>query len=174
MANVPEFNLTGEALRKALIVWVDAADFGSSTPEWEPQGYKTEDASIEFSPETTEIVDILGIQHNTVDSLTRTIDFDPNTLRPIGNKGKVNQKLHEFMRRGMLAELSQFKVLITYGYLPETSNADMYPMCRVVANSLGGSSRVDMPISIAFGGDPEFGSVDKLTPGLIFTPENAI
>ncbi|MCL2775927.1 MAG: hypothetical protein FWD71_21660, partial [Oscillospiraceae bacterium] len=125
----PTFNLTANAERKAFALYIDVSE--SSTPEWEVQGYGTEDASVAFSPDTSSLIDILGIQHNQVNSLTRAMSITPNTIRPIENFGKLNELLHEYTRRNQLTKLSTFKVLLVYWYTTNSA-ADLYPTCTVV------------------------------------------
>lgn len=165
----PTFNLTAEALRKSLVVYVDVSET-EGTPEWEPQGYKTEEMSMEFNPDSETITDILGDTYTTVNKLERAMSFAPNTLRPIANRGKLNQILHEYTRRNELSRLSNFKVLIAYGYTTDL-DADMYPACTIIPQSLGGASRVEFPYDIQLGGEAVYGKVDKLLPVPQFTPE---
>lgn len=164
------FNLTAEALRKILIVAVDVSE-DETTPEWEIQGYKTEDTAIEFNPDTSTITDVLGDTYTDVNKFERAINFDPNTLRPIENGGKLNLLLHKYQRNEELSKLSQFKVLIGYGYwgTPGAYEADVYPASTITPASLGGSSRVDFPFDINFGGEKKIGTIDKLKKGLKFT-----
>ena len=172
MSTAPTFNLTAEALRKSLVLYVDVSESG--TPIWEPQGYKTEDASIEFNPDTATVTDVLGDTYTDVNTLERAMSFEPNTLRPVANRGKLNTLLHEYARRNELSKLSTFKVLIAYGYIGDETDgfaADMYPTCTIVPQSLGGASRVNFPYDINLGGEAMFGSVDKLLPAPTFTPE---
>lgn len=165
---IPSFDLTAEALRKSLVIYVNVGT--GTTKEWEPQGYKTEEMSIEFNPDQETITDILGDTYTTLNKLERAMSFAPNTLRPIANRGKLNEQLHEYTRRNELSMLSGFEVLIAYGYT-ENLEADMYPMCTIIPQSLGGSSRVDFPYDIQLGGEAKFGTVDQLLPSPTFTPE---
>lgn len=173
------FNLTEEALRKAFAVYVDVSEqsgtWSAASAEWEVQGFKTEDTALEFNPDTETITDILGDTYTTVNKLERAMSFEPNTIRPIANRGKLNEILHEMTRRGELSRMSQFKVMLAYAYVGTADTgpfaADVYPSCTVTPQSLGGSSRTDFPYDINFGGEPMFGTVDKLAPGLVFTAE---
>jgi len=174
MAN-PTFNLTANAERKAFALYVDVSESG--TPDWEVQGYGTEDASIAFSPDTTSLIDILGIQHNQVNSLTRAISITPNTIRPVENFGMLNELLHEYTRRNQLTKLSTFKVLLVYWYAETGTTtpvaiADLYPTCTVIPQSLGGTSTVDFPYDMNLGGDVQYGTATRSTQGdVTFTPE---
>lgn len=171
------FNLSEEALRKAFAVYVDVSEqtgeWSAASAEWEVQGYKTEEAALEFNPDSETITDVLGDTYTTVNKLERAMSFEPNTIRPVANRGKLNENLHEITRRNELSKMSEFKVLLVYAYVGTSSAiaADMYPSCTIIPQSLGGSSRTDFPYDINFGGEPVHGTVDKLAPGLVFTAE---
>jgi len=174
----PAFNLTAEALRNAMILYVDVSEqtgsWSATSAVWEPQGYKTEDAALEFNPDTTTVTDILGDTYATVNSLERQMSFDPNTLRPIANRGKLNEILHEYVRRNELSKLSEFKIMIAYGYtgtVGTSHEADIYPLSTIEPTSLGGSSRVDFPFNIHLGGEAIFGTVNQMLPAPTFTQE---
>ena len=176
--STPSFNLTAEALRNTFVLYVDVSQqTGAWSPTaaiWEPQGYKTEEAAMEFNPDKSTVTDILGDTYTDVNKFERAMTIDPNTLRPTGVKGKLNEIVHEITRRNKMAELSQFKVLLVYGYIGDTTDgfaADIYPDSTITPNSLGGSSRTQMPYDIDFGGTAIFGTVDKVLPDPTFTPE---
>lgn len=168
----PTFNLTARAERKDFAIYVNVGT--DAAPEWEVQGYGTEEAALEYSPDEESIVDILGIQHNYVNKLERSMSIDPNSIRPIENTGKLNPILHEYTRRGDLQKLSTFQVLLVYWYTTEKA-ADLYPTCTIIPQSLGGSSRTDFPYDIKLGGEPVFGTAAKAaTTGVVtFTAETS-
>lgn len=167
---IPTFDLTAKAERRQFALYVNVSDT-PSTPEWEVQGYGTEEAALEYSPDEESLTDVLGIQHNSVNKLERSMSFDPNTIRPIGDHGKLNPILHEYTRRGELTKLSTFQVLMVYWYTTDKV-ADLYPTCTIIPQSLGGSSRTDFPYDIKLGGEPVYGTADKDASGVVtFTPE---
>lgn len=146
-----EFNLTKEALRKLMVCLVDVSE-STDTPEWEAQGYKTEDASLEFNPDSTTVTDVLGDTYTDLNKFEESITFEPNTLR-MG--AKLSELLHKYWRDGDHAKYSQFKVAIVYGYLGTAGSyeADVWKASTIYPNSLGGSSRVDFPFTITMGGE---------------------
>lgn len=153
------FNLEGEALRKLLICAVDVSE--ESTPVWEVQGYKTEDAGIEFNPDVATVTDVLGDTYTDINKFEKQIPFEPNTLR-LGTR--LSELLHKYERNDQLEKFSQFHVLIGYGYLGTKGayEADVYDACTIVPQSLGGSSRVNFPFQINFGGAKTKGTINKL------------
>jgi len=160
------FNLTGEAIRKLLICAVDVSE--TAVEEWEIQGYKTEDSSMDFNPDSSTVTDILGDTYTDVNKFEESQTFEPNTLR-MGSK--LNALLIKYWRNGDLAKFSQFRVLVGYGFLGTEGayEADVWKTCTIFPNSLGGSSRVDMPFTINFGGEKIKGTIDKMRGSITFT-----
>lgn len=154
------FNLTGEALRKLLTCYVDVSE-GTGTPIWEIQGYKTEDASIELNPDLTEVTDIHGDDYSDINTMRGTITFEPNTLR-MGSK--LSELMLKYWRNGQLEKFSQFKAMIGYGFMGTDGayEADTFSKSTVFPNSIGGSSRVNFPFTLNFGGERTKGTIDKL------------
>ena len=165
------FNLdeNQDAERKLLITAVDVSG-GTTTPEWEILGIDIEDSSIEFNPELQTKTDIRG---NTGTKLLR---LEPQqSMEPYTIKGgsKLAMILREYRRNGELSKFSQFKVLLVEGYVGDSTagyEAEVHEGCTIIANSLGGSSTVDMPIEIHFSNRKTLGTVDKLEDELTFTP----
>lgn len=147
---IESFNTTSEVLRKSMVVLVDVSD--TETPEWEAQGYKTEEAAIEFNAEVTTVTDVLGDTYTDVDKFEESIGFDPNTLR-MGSK--LSERLHSYWRNNELAKFSLFKVAVVYGYIGTVGayEADIWKGSTIYPESLGGSSRVGFPFTIQFGGE---------------------
>jgi len=169
--SAPAFNLTAEAQRKMMVCYVDVSE-GGTTPEWEAQGYKTEDQSISFNPDKSTITDILGDTYTDVNKLEWNATFEPNTLRA---GTKLNPILLEYARRDLLPQMSQFRVLLVYGFIgnPGDYEADMWDGCTITPTELGGSSRVGMPFEIDFGGTKQLGTVNAIrSNNIVFTPEN--
>lgn len=166
---VPTINQSGEVLRKYLVTYVNVGT--SEAKVWEAQGIKVEDSSIELNPDIQTVTDILGITHTIVNKMEASQTLDPNTLR-MG--AKLSEKMLDIYRRGALAEYSQFEVLLVYGFLGTTGSyeADLETGCTVVPNSIGGSSRVDMPFVINLSGKKTLGTVNAFYPAetVTFTP----
>jgi hypothetical protein len=175
----PTFNLTNaEAQRNQYIIYVDVSQqsgaWSATVAEWEPQGWKTEDAATELNPEVSTITDILGINHTDVESMQPAMSLAPNTIRPLNNYGKLNTILLDITRRKAYPEFSQFKVMQVFGFIGTAGtgpfDADVHDKCTITPQSIGGSSRVDFPYDINFGGELKSGTVDKLFPDPTFTP----
>jgi hypothetical protein len=165
---VPEITGTGEVLRKMMVTYVNVGT--SEAKVWEAQGIKTEESSLELNPDISTITDILGITYTDVNKMEVSQSIDPNTLR-MG--AKLSEIMLDIYRRGALAEYSQFEVLIVYGFLGTAGayEADLETGCTIIPNSIGGSSRVDMPFVINLSGNKTLGTVNALYPAetIVFT-----
>lgn len=166
------FDLTAKASRGKFAVYVNVGI--GTEKEWEIQGFGTEDTSLEFSPDITSFTDVIEIQHNDLNNIERSMTFEPNSIRPIGDHGKLNPILHDYIRRTNKKALSNFEVLLVYWYTTD-KQADLYPQSGIYPSSLGGSSSVDFPYEIRPGGEPIFGTAAKDATGKVtFTPEEII
>ena len=148
---------TGELKRNAMITYVNVGE--GETPTWEAVGVKIEDSSIEFNPETNQITDILGINHATVEKLQPQQSFDPFTIR---KESKLAEKLFDIVAiQKDTTLLSQFEVMIVYAFAGSEGKytADKQTGCTIVANSLGGSNTLDMPIEIYYSNNSTIGYV---------------
>lgn len=159
MAVNTDFNVGSnvKAARKLLRTYVDVSD--SETPEWEVVGTGIEDSSIELSPDTETVTDILGVTTTTVNKWEASQSFDPFTVR---GGSKLAFKLHQIWQDKTPEKLSQFKVLIVYKYIGDSSagyEAELQKNCTINMTSIGGSSYVDMPIEITYSNDVERGTV---------------
>jgi len=155
--------------RKLLITYVNAAEFGesySSARVWVPVGRGVEGSAYEFNAAVNTRTDILGITETTVDNTAPSQSLDPMTLRK-GNK--VQLKISDIMSRRALSELSLFEVMVVHAYLENgilPTDMDYYAEvqknCTISPSSLGGSSHVDMPITINYSNDVTYGTVSDL------------
>lgn len=171
----PEITGAGEVLRKSLIAAVDVSgttgDSDWSTADWEIQGYKVEDSSIELDIDEEDMTDILGDTYNTVNSVKSSQTFDPNTLKA---GDKLNAIMIDNYRHNRTEATSRFRAIQVWGMLgPEEGPypADVYTASTCRPNGIGGSSRVGAPFDLKYGGKVIHGTVDKLTAGFVFTPE---
>lgn len=136
-----------KAKRPLLLTYVNVGD---SSEEWEVLGRGVEDSSITFNPNSTTVTDILGFTETDVKSWGATQQFTPYTVR---GGSKLALKLHEIWLNKTPELLSQFKVLIVYKYIGDSTEgfeAETQENCTISPDSLGGSTYVDMPITITF------------------------
>lgn len=157
-----------KAVRKLLKTYVDVSD--TETEEWELVGKGVEDSSIELNPSTETVTDITGITETTVEKWEAKQEFSPNTVR---GGSKLNYKLHQIWQNKELEKLSNFKVMIVYGYLGTEGTAleaEVQEGCTININSIGGSATVDMPIEITFSNKSTKGTVALAGDVPTFTP----
>lgn len=179
MANyaATDFSLSAnqKAERKLLVTCVNTGAVG--TPEWTVIGAGVEDSSIELSPDTETITDILGVTETTINKLEMKQSLEPMTVRG-GNK--LLFTLNDILERNALSELANFEVLLIRAYIDEGTSgthsyhAEKHAGCTITPQSLGGSAYVDMPIEISFSNNKVLGTVNdyKASATITFTPNS--
>lgn len=166
------FNLATnqKAERKLLVTCVNTGTSG--TDKWTVIGAGVEDSSIELSPDTETITDILGVTETTINKLEMKQTLEPMTIRG-GNE--LLFKLNDILERNALSELANFDVLVIRAYLTEGTggstkyHAEKHTGCTITPQSLGGSAYVDMPIEISFSNNKVLGTVDHYKAGETIT-----
>lgn len=163
MPGATDFNVGAnvKAPRKLLMTFVDVNSLETSeTYDWELVGRGVEDSSIDLNANTEKVTDITGITDTEVTKWEPEQEFDPNTVR---GGSKLNFKLHDIWYKKKPELLSQFNVLIVYAYIDGASDgtfvAEVQKGCTVNITSIGGSSHVDMPISISYSNNSTQGTV---------------
>lgn len=147
-----------KADRKLLMTFVNVGST-SESPEWEILGRGVEDSSIEYNHDVDQTTDVLGLTDTNVSPAKPTQELDPNTIRG-GNK--LSEKILDIERRKALSELSAFDILVVHCYLGTATGpftAEMHKGCTIVPTSLGGSSYVDMPLTVYLSNDTDLGTV---------------
>lgn len=161
-----------KAARKLLMTFVNVADSGAETPEWELVGSGVEESALELNPNTETVTDILGVTSTSVTKWEPNQSLDPNTVK---GGSKLNFKLHSIWQNKTPELLSKFDVLIVYAYIGDSTSfdAEVQKNCTINITSIGGSAFVDMPIEIMMSNDSVRGTVtlDKGVP--TFTEKTA-
>lgn len=179
MADATAFNLQDnqKAERKLLVTAVNVGDSiskGSGTPEWQIVGVGVEDSAIEYNPDTETVTDILGITETTVNKLETSQSLDPMTVR---GGSKLAIKLYNQVKYNRLSEFAMYEVMQIHAYVGQTGayEAEVHKGCTLTPQSIGGSSYVDMPISINYSNDKVHGTVNDYKYGatVTFTPAEA-
>lgn len=178
MAEASSFNLTDgqKAERKLLVTCVNVGDSitaASGTPEWQIIGVGVEDSSIEFNPDTSTITDILGITSTNVNKLESSQSLDPMTVT---GGSDLAIKLYNQVKYQKLSELSMYEVMIISAFVGTTGayEAEVHKNCTLTPQSIGGSSYVDMPISINYSNDKVHGTVNDYKYGSTITFTEAV
>lgn len=161
------------AERKLLITvvgWVEG-----TTEVRQKLGVRTEDSSIELNPDIQTSTDITGANWTDVDRTQPQQDFDPFYVQ---GGSPLAVKLNDIRRRNAVSEYGQFNVYVITAYKGTSGayEAERHSNCTISVNSLGGSTKVNMPITVYFSNDwegsgaPGIGTVDTLTDQFVFTP----
>lgn len=137
-------------------------------------GRRTEDSSIEYNVDMENTTDILGINYADINKTQPQQDFDPYLI--LGGS-RLGAKLNDIRKRNALTELSDFTLYIITAYIGDATNgyeAERHDYCTVTYNSLGGDTKVNMPISAYFSNDITNGTVDKLSDDFTFTADVSV
>ena len=137
-------------------------------------GRRTEDSSIEYNVDMENTTDILGINYADINKTQPQQDFDPYLI--LGGS-RLGAKLNDIRKRNALTELSDFTLYIITAYIGDAENgyeAERHDYCTVTYNSLGGDTKVNMPISAYFSNDITNGTVDKLADDFTFTADVSV
>ena len=171
---VSQFNLSEgqRAERKYLLTvaeWTEGSGT-SATIEREILGTRTEDSSVEYNPDIETSTDIRGFNYTDVNKTQPQQDFDPYLV--LGGS-KLGAKLNDIRRRNALSELNQFTIYLITAYVGTTGayQAERHTDCTIMYNSLGGDTKVNMPISVYLSNKITTGTVDVLSDDFEFTAD---
>lgn len=170
MAEALAFNLTEgiEAQRKLLMTLVNVGT--SAAKVWQLVGSGVEDSAIEYNVDKTKVTDILGITKAKVNKMEPTQSFTPYTVT---GGDALQLQLYNHYRNDRRAELSAYEVLVVHGYVGTADTAmesELHSNCTLSVDSIGGSSYVDMPLTIDFSNDKTLGTTSVSAGTFTFTP----
>lgn len=164
---------TGDVRRNKLACAVDFSD--TETPDFRVVAYKITESALNFNIETETGTSIDGKRFGSATSSILTQSFEPHRV-VAGDAGLLSAKLIHHIRNDELEKLSKFKCVLIWGLLGEDGlyDAEMYDECMVIPQSIGGSTYLDMPLEVTFGGNVVKGTADKLTGKITFTPDTPV
>ena len=167
---IERFTGEGDLQRKlfALAVDVSGASTNSVAPKYVVAGYKIEKSSMEINPGIETMTDILGNTYTTLNKFEPSQTFEPHRLYT-GNE--LGEMLLQFFRDRNLEKFTSFRCVYIYGFLggPGAYSADYYSQCSIIPKSIGGSSYVEMPFTVNFGGEIKKGTASGLRGEIVFT-----
>lgn len=154
--------------RKMYVLYLNTGT--ASTPVWSPVGKRVEDSSAEYDWSEETKVDIFGQTYTTYKAPKITQSFDPCEL----DSGDVAQvKIwNQAIKDQDISAMSNNDMLLVHLYAGTAGTAvfaERYSTCAVKPSSLGGSSTVDMPIDVAFGGTRTVGTASISGSTVTFT-----
>ena len=167
---VKQFNLAKHqrAERKLLITVAEWQEDGSAVREI--LGRRTEDSSIEYNGDITTSTDILGLNYTDLEKTQPQQDFDPFLIL---GESRLGAFLNDIRRRNAVSELNSFTVYIITAFIGTEGAyaAERHTDCTILYTSIGGDTKVNMPISVYFSNNITSGTVDKLSDDFTFTPD---
>lgn len=140
-------------------------------PVWSPVGKRVEDSSAEYDWGEESVTDILGDTYTSMSAPKITQSFDPYQLDgadraqlKIWNDAIRNQDTGAMCNNDML-------ILHMYAGTKDTAFfAERYAACAVKPTSLGGASKLAMPIEVVYGGQRTIGTAAVKEGAITFTP----
>ena len=171
---VTQFNLaTNQRAERKKLITVAEWKEGTNTVRT-ILGRRTEDSSVEYNANVETVTDVLGITYTEVDYTQPQQTFDAH---PIMGGDLLGAKIDDIRRRNAVSEYSQFTVYLITAYKGTSGayEAECHEGCTIYPSSLGGDSKVNMPLEVHLSnnyqdtGAPGLGTVDKLTDDFVFT-----
>ena len=152
--------------RELLIAYLNTGT--SSAPVWSPFGSRVEDSSMEYDWSDESKQDILGKTHNIMRKPKITQSFDPSEL----DKGEpALVKIWNLAVKDQDASaLAAQDVLVVHFYAGIAKTAvfaERYDASMVKPTGLGGSSVIEMPIEVTYGGNRTTGTASIAETGVI-------
>src|SRR5574343_635579 len=124
----------------------------TETPRFITVGYKIQDSSIEVESNSEDINDIHGDNYHETQSIKLTQTFEPHRISE-GEQGELSELLWDYVMKKNKKGLDSFEVIVISAFLESTTGYKAYKhtKCSIEVTSNGGSSYVDMPITVHFG-----------------------
>ena len=164
------FNTTAGAViaRKMYVLYLNTGT--ASTPVWSPVGKRVEDSSADYDWGEESKVDIFGETYTTFKAPQISQSFDPCEL----DSGDVAQvKIwNQSIKDQDISAMTNNDMLLVHLYAGTAESAmfaERYAACAVKPASIGGSSTVDMPIDVTFGGKRTLGTAAIAAGVVTFT-----
>lgn len=163
-----EFNTAeGQTIdRELLIAYLNCGT--SAVPSWSPFGARVEDSSMEYDWSDETKKDILGITRNKMSKPVITQSFDPSEL----DRGEAALvKIWNLAVKDQdAAALAAQDVLVVHHYAGTAKTAvfaERYPASMIKPTGLGGSSVIEMPIEVTYGGTRAIGTASVAADGAV-------
>ena len=152
--NTPE----GQTIERELLI--ACLNTGTeSAPVWSPFGARVEDSSMEYDWSDESKQDILGKTRNTMRKPKITQSFDPSELDPA--EPALMKIWNLAVRDQDASALAAQDVLVVHAYAGTAKTAvfaERYDASMVKPTGLGGSSVIEMPIEVTYGGNRTTGT----------------
>ena len=155
--------------RKLLVCCLNTGT--ADDPVWSPVGKRVEDSSAEYDWGEESVTDILGDTYTSMSAPKITQSFDPYQL---DGADKAQLKIwNDAIRNQDTGAMCNNDMLILHMYAGTKDTAffaERYAACAVKPTSLGGASKLAMPIEVVYGGQRTIGTAAVKEGAITFTP----
>ena len=155
--------------RKLLVCCLNTGT--ADDPAWSPVGKRVEDSSAEYDWGEESVTDILGDTYTSMSAPKITQSFDPYQL---DGADKAQLKIwNDAIRNQDTGAMCNNDMLILHMYAGTKDTAlfaERYAACAVKPTSLGGASKLAMPIEVVYGGQRTIGTAAVKEGAITFTP----
>lgn len=173
LANTTFNTPSGQTIaRKLLMLFLNTGT--TSAPVWSIIGKRVEESSAEYDWDKETKRDVLGNTYTTLSTPTITQSFDPCNLD--AGEAALTALWELGVKEQDAAALANQDMLMVHCYVGTAGTAmfaERYSGSAIEPTSLGGSTTVDMPLTITFGGERTIGTAAIENGVCTFTPETA-
>lgn len=173
LANTTFNTPSGQTIaRKLLMLFLNTGT--TSAPVWSIIGKRVEDSSAEYDWSKESKQDILGNTYTTLGAPVITQSFDPCNLD--AGEAALTALWELGVKEQDAAALANQDMLMVHCYVGTADTAmfaERYSGCAIEITGLGGSTTVDMPFTVTFGGERTIGTAAIENGVCTFTPGTA-
>lgn len=161
----PTITGTGYVKREAFKLFANVSE-NSATPEWELQGDKVEDMSIELNPNVETTNDITGVTSTTLDKYEEQTSVEPYRAR---KESKFFPILYSIVRdRKTLSDVERdFLCVNLFATAGDTYDAWTQKAVIAVQKYGGDTSGLSLPYNIHWTGERTYGTATIAADGKV-------
>lgn len=165
----PKITGTGYVKREEFKLFADVSEAGASTPEWELQGDKVEEMSIEMNPNIETVSDVTGVSTTTLDKYEEQTSVDPYRAR---KESKLFAILYDIVKYRKTLSDVQRKFLCVNIFATADGTYDAWTQdCIIEVQSYGGDTKgLSIPYNIHWTGERTYGTASITAGKVAFTP----
>lgn len=173
MADVTFITGTGDIKREEFKLFADVSAAGDgASPEWELQGSKIEDMSIELNPNVETMTDVTGVSATTLDKYEEQTSVEPYYAK---RESKLAAILYNIVRnRKTLSDCERTFCCVNI-FAGANSAFDAWTQKAIIAvQSFGGNTKgLQIPYTIHWIGEREYGTAKIDNGTMTFTKTGA-
>ena len=164
----PKITGTGYVKREEFKLFADVSASGAAAPEWELQGDKIEDLSIEMNANVETTADITGVTTTTLDKYEEQTSVEPYRAR---KESKLFAILYDIVKyRKTLSDVER-KFLCVNIFSNADATYDAWAQdCIIEVQSYGGDTKgLSIPYNIHWTGSRTYGTATITDGKVTFT-----